>query len=147
MALARELGISDRVRFAGEVSHEELAALYHACDVFVLPSITRAEAFGYVQLEAMACARPVVSTRVPSGVAWVNRDGVTGLTVAPGDVEALARAIAALTADPDLARRMGAAGRDRVLSEFTMARMRTAAATLYREVASEQAAMTRLAPI
>ena len=147
MALARELGIADRVRFAGEVSHEELAALYHACDVFVLPSITRAEAFGYVQLEAMACGRPVVSTRVPSGVPWVNRDGVTGLTVAPGDAAALGRAIAALTADRDLARRMGAAGRDRVLSEFTMERMRTAAATLYREVASEQAVLTRLAPI
>ena len=87
MARARELGLADRIRFPGEVSHEELAALYHACDVFVLPSVTRAEAFGYVQLEAMACAKPVVSTRVPSGVSWVNRDGETGLTVAPGDVE------------------------------------------------------------
>ena len=56
-------GLRDRVRFAGEVPHEELPALYHACDLFVLPSVTRAEAFGYVQLEAMACAKPVVSTR------------------------------------------------------------------------------------
>jgi glycosyltransferase involved in cell wall biosynthesis len=135
MALARELGIGDRVRFAGEVPHEELAALYHACDVFVLPSVTRAEAFGYVQLEAMACARPVVSTRLPSGVPWVNRDGETGLTVAPGDAGALGRAIGALIGDPDLRRRMGTAGRARVLSEFTMARMRAAATALYRDVA------------
>jgi rhamnosyl/mannosyltransferase len=137
--LAGELGIAGRVRFAGEVPHEELAALYHACDVFVLPSVTRAEAFGYVQLEAMACARPVVSTRLPSGVPWVNRDGDTGLTVEPGDPEALGRAIGALVADPDLRRRMGAAGRARVLSEFTMARMRAATAALYREVAGGEA--------
>ncbi len=147
MTLARELGIADRVRFAGEVSHEELAALYHACDVFVLPSITRAEAFGYVQLEAMACAKPVVSTRVPSGVSWVNRDGETGLTVPPGDVDALGRAIAALTADRDLRERMGAAGRARVLSEFSMERMRTTATALYREVAGDRVFTTRPAPV
>ena len=64
---AGELQLGDRVRFAGEVAHDELAALYHACDIFVLPSVTRAEAFGYVQLEAMACRKPVVSTRLPSG--------------------------------------------------------------------------------
>ncbi|HET7189602.1 MAG TPA: glycosyltransferase, partial [Gemmatimonadaceae bacterium] len=77
-ALARELKLDDRVTFAGEVPHDELAALYHACDMFALPSVTRAEAFGYVQLEAMCCARPVISTRLPSGVPWVNRDGETG---------------------------------------------------------------------
>ena len=64
-ARRRELQLGDRVRFAGEVAHDELAALYHACDVFVLPSVTRAEAFGYVQLEAMACGKPVVSTGCP----------------------------------------------------------------------------------
>jgi len=147
MTLARELGIADRIRFAGEVTHAELAALYHACDVFVLPSVTRAEAFGYVQLEAMACAKPVVSTRVPSGVPWVNRDGETGLTVAPGDVGALGRAIAVLAADGDLRQRMGAAGRARVLSEFSMERMRTAATMLYREVAGDRVFTTRPAPV
>jgi len=145
-ALARELGIADRTRFPGEVSHEELAALYHACDLFVLPSVTRAEAFGYVQLEAMACAKPVVSTRLPSGVPWVNRDGETGLTVPPGDAGALGRAIATLTGDRGLSRRMGEAGRARVLTEFTMARMRSATSALYREVATEEPAVTTLAP-
>jgi glycosyltransferase involved in cell wall biosynthesis len=135
-ALARELRIEDRVRFAGEVAHEELAALYHACDVFVLPSITRAEAFGYVQLEAMACGKPVVSTRLPSGVPWVNRHGETGLTVPPGDVDALRRALAELAADAALRLRLGNAGRRRVESEFTMDIMRSAAAALYREAAS-----------
>jgi rhamnosyl/mannosyltransferase len=133
-ALARELQLTDRVRFAGDVTHEELAALYHACDVFVLPSITRAEAFGYVQLEAMACGKPLVSTRLPSGVPWVNRHGETGLTVPPGDVDALRRALAELGRDASLRSRFGRAGRRRVESEFTIEIMRSAAAAVYREV-------------
>lgn len=131
--LAREIGVAPRVRFAGEVPHEELAALYHACDVFVLPSVTRAEAFGYVQLEAMACGKPVVSTRLPSGVPWVNRHGETGLTVPPGDADALRRALAELAAGAALRARFGAAGRARVAADFTMDAMRAAAAALYRE--------------
>jgi glycosyltransferase involved in cell wall biosynthesis len=135
-ALSNELGLGDRVRFAGEVSQPELAALYHACDMFVLPSVTRAEAFGYVQLEAMACSKPVVSTRLPSGVPWVNRDGETGLTVPPSDDDALREAIRTLIEDPSLRRRLGAAGRARVESEFTIERMRVATTALYREVAN-----------
>jgi glycosyltransferase involved in cell wall biosynthesis len=135
-ALARELQLTDRVRFVGEVGHEELAALYHACHIFVLPSVTRAEAFGYVQLEAMACGKPVVSTRLPSGVPWVNRHGETGLTVPPGDVDALRRALAELAADESLRTRFGHAGRLRVESDFTMEIMRSAAAALYREAAA-----------
>jgi glycosyltransferase involved in cell wall biosynthesis len=136
-ALARELKIDARVTFAGEVPHDELVALYHACDMFVLPSITRAEAFGYVQLEAMACGRPVISTRVQSGVPWVNRDGETGITVPPGDAGALGDAIAALAADPGLRARMGAAGRARVDSAFSMTRMRDAVGTFYRDLLAE----------
>ena len=136
-ALAAELGLGSRVHFPGEVPHDELAALYHACDVFVLPSITRAEAFGYVQLEAMACGKPVVSTTVPSGVPWVNRDGETGLTVPPGDADALARALRTLLADDGLRARMGAAGRSRVASEFSMPRMSMRLRELYAQIAGE----------
>jgi rhamnosyl/mannosyltransferase len=129
--LAARLGLSERVRFLGEVPFETLAALYHACDVFVLPSVTRAEAFGYVQLEAMACGKPVVSTRVPTGVPWVNRHEETGLTVPPGDVDALRGAIDRLVRDPALCQRFGCAGSARVASEFTLERMgRRAAAVL-----------------
>ena len=86
-----------RVTFAGSVDEAHLAALLsRACDVFVLPSTTRAEAFGMVQIEAMACGKPVVSTSVASGVPWVNQHDDTGLVVPPGDPAALADALGSL---------------------------------------------------
>jgi rhamnosyl/mannosyltransferase len=135
-AQAEALGLGDRVRFAGTVPHDELAALYHACDLFVLPSVTRAEAFGYVQLEAMACGKPVVSTTVPSGVAWVNRHEETGLTVPPGDAAAIREAVSTLTADKALRTRLGAEGRRRVLREFTMEQFGARAAGVFTEAAA-----------
>ncbi len=79
-ALAR---LGGRVTFLGALSSSDLIACYHAADVFVLPSIARSEAFGIVQLEAMACGKPVVNTRINSGVPFVSIDGETGMTVAP----------------------------------------------------------------
>lgn len=134
MALASELGVQDRAHFAGEVAPAELRALFHACDALVLPSVTRAEAFGYVQLEAMACRKPVVSTRVASGVPWVNRDGETGLTVRPNDPDALREALCRLLSDAGLRARLGAAGRARVLADFSTEGMAARAAALYDEV-------------
>ena len=136
-ALASRLGVADRVTFTGEVPAAELVALFHACDVFVLPSVTRAEAFGFVQIEAMACGKPVVSTRVPSGVPWVNRHEETGLTVPPGDAGALAAALRRLTGDEGLRARLGAAGRARVQSEFTLERMADRTVAAYEDVLRE----------
>ena len=114
----------------------------HACDVFVLPSVTHAETFGMVQLEAMTCGKPVVSTNVRSGVPWVNRDGETGLVVEPGDAKALAMAIEWLANDETLRRRMGEAGRARVAREFTLEGMAARTADLYRTVLVERAPTT-----
>ena len=83
--LATGLGVDSRTFFLGAVDDGALAAWYGACDIFVLPSVTRAEAFGLVQLEAMARGKPVISTRIETGVPWVNLDGYTGLTVPPSD--------------------------------------------------------------
>jgi len=113
-----------------------LAALYRACNVFVLPSVTRQEAFGVVQLEAMAAGKPVVSTDVGTGVGWVNRNGETGFVVPPRDVTALRDAIARLLADPDLQTSMGDAAAKRVRSDFTVERMIDDTLALYRDVAA-----------
>lgn len=132
--LAGDLGLAGRVSFEGEVSDERMAELYAACDLFVLPSVTRAEAFGLVQLEAMAAGKAVVSTAVPTGVPWVNQHERTGLIVPPGDVPALRKAIERLLADADLRSRMGREGQARVARDFTPARMIQQMLAVYREV-------------
>ena len=136
---ADALGVSDRVSFRGTLSEDALAELYATCDVLALPSTTAAEAFGLVQVEAMARGKPVVSTRVASGVPWVNQDGVTGFTVPPGDPDALRSALGRLQQDPDLRDRMGDAGRRRFREWFTHAAMVDRTAGLYEEVAAEPA--------
>lgn len=118
--LATSLGIASRVRWAGEVPDSALPAHYAACDVFVLPCSERSEAFGIVQLEAMAAGKPVVSCNVQTGVAWVNQNGVTGLVVPPKDPNALAQAILLLLNDAPRRARMGVAGRERFAREFTL---------------------------
>ncbi len=131
--LAQTEGVAERVIFLGE-QDEQLPALYHASDMFVLPSIERSEAFAIVQLEAMAAGRPVVSCDVGTGVAWVNQHESTGLVVPPRDPEALAGAINRLLADPALRARMGAAGQARVAAHFTQARMLAEIEAVYARV-------------
>ncbi len=134
-AMAQTLGIADRVRFAGNAAASELTALYNACDLFVLPSVTKAEAFGMVQIEAMSCGKPVICTDLPSGVPWVNQHGVTGLVVPPRDAPALAEAMRTLLADPALRATMGENGRRRVRTEFAPERMVAQTTDLYRTLA------------
>lgn len=136
-ALASRLGIAGRVRFAGRLPDADVVAHLHACDVFCLPSVTRAETFGVVQLEAMACGRPVVSTDVPTGVPWVNQHERTGLIVPPGDAEALAAALARLAGDAALRERLGRGGLARVAAEFTVSRMVARTTALYGEILRE----------
>jgi rhamnosyl/mannosyltransferase len=106
--------------FAGETDDLELRALLLASDMLVLPSVTRAEAFGYVQLEAMASGTPVISTALPTGVPWVNE---AGLVVPANDVTALRAAIARLAADPALASRLGELGQVRARAAFSLSTM------------------------
>lgn len=98
-----KLGLEERVTLAGYVEEgNEFLDLFGACDVFVLPSVLRTEAFGIVQIEAMSCGKPVVATKIPgSGVSWVNKDGCSGLNVEPGDPVGLAEAIKAVCARKD----------------------------------------------
>ena len=121
--LVAEKRLADRVLFAGRVADADLPAYYQACDVFVLPSIARTEAFGVVQIEAMAAGRPVVSTNLPTGVPWVNQDGVSGLVVPPGDASALGAALHSLMSDAALRQRLGDGALRRAQAVFSRERM------------------------
>lgn len=117
---AVQQGISERVHFFGKASEDELCKALEACDVFILPSVARSEAFGLVQLEAMAYGKPVINTRLPSGVPEVSLDGVTGLTVEPGDVNSLVKAMEWMTGHPQERSEMGAAARLRLEKEYRL---------------------------
>jgi rhamnosyl/mannosyltransferase len=136
-ALAAALGVADRVVFTGDVDDGELPACYAAGDLFVLPSHTRAEAFGTSIVEAMAAGVPVISTEIQTGTSWVNQDGVTGLVVPPCDPDALARAIRTLVADPARREAMGRAGRARARQMFGASTMVEAVEAVYREVLAQ----------
>lgn len=107
-AQARALGIADRVHFAGYVPREEIARHYAAAHVFVLASYN--EGMSVATLEAMAAGLPVVVTRT-GGTDELVSEGVTGLTFAWADVDALTAHLARLARDRAFARALGAAAR------------------------------------
>jgi len=116
-SIAKREGLSKKVFFIDSVS--DPIPYYFACDLFVLPSIYKTEAFGVVQLEAMACGRAVINTSLPTGVPEVSIGGETGYTVPPRDVGALREAIAAIIGDSSLRGKFGAAARKRALGVFS----------------------------
>jgi glycosyltransferase involved in cell wall biosynthesis len=118
-ALARSLGIADRVLFLGYRS--DAADLMQALDIVVLPSVAK-EGLGLALVEGGALGKPVIGSDMP-GIDEVIVNGENGLLVPPGDPAALADAIESLLADPDLCRRMGEAGRLRAHQMFTLDRM------------------------
>ena len=137
--LIQELNLQSRVELVGEV--ENLVPYYHAADIFVLPSIARTEAFGIVQLEAMACRKPVINTQIDSGVPFVSPNDVTGLTVKPSDHIALSRALQRLLSDSELRTRFGQAGRARVEQEFSLEIMTQRTMELYSDVLAQPRAL------
>ena len=115
-ALAERLGIGERVRFHGRLDSHDLAQAYRRARVLALP--TSFDAFPCVLVEAMACARPVVTTPIGGIPSLVSHRG-NGLLVPPGDVEALTSALDELLGDDALACALGEAGRERVAAEFS----------------------------
>jgi rhamnosyl/mannosyltransferase len=138
-----EKGLQGKIQFLGEIQNEHLAPYYRSADVFAFPSVARSEAFGIVQLEAMACGLPVVNTDLDSGVPFVSRHNETGLTVPPRDPIALANALNTLLENPALCATFAAAARQRVKDEFSSALMARRTAEVYRRVM----ASTRRSPI
>lgn len=141
-ALARNLDVADRVRFLGRVPEEELPRLYAACDVFVLPSVSRLEAFGIAALEAMSTARPVVVADIP-GLREVIEDGKEGLLAEPVNPQDLAEKIRRLLADPPMQKEMGQRGREKVLAQFSIEKVTDQIEAVYRGVLEAAPVTTR----
>jgi glycosyltransferase involved in cell wall biosynthesis len=115
-ALVKKLGLEGSVEFLGPVPNEDVVHLMRACDLFLLSS--RSEGIPRAVLEAMACGKPVVATRV-AGVQEAVRDGETGYTVEVGDVDGLAEAALRLLRDEELRMRLGKNARLMVEEEFS----------------------------
>lgn len=120
--LAASLGLT-HVEFMGRVSEKEKMRQIEMCDFLVLPSVSKAEAFAVVQIEAMAFGKPVINTALPSGVPDVSIDGVTGITVKPKSVRGLARAMDTLAEDEGLRRMYGSNALQRVQEKYTQQKM------------------------
>jgi colanic acid/amylovoran biosynthesis glycosyltransferase len=114
-SLAKELGIAEKVTFAGSVSEERIIEEMRKTDVFVLA--THEEALGVVYMEAMSMEIATVGTAV-GGVGEIITDGVNGLLVEPKNVAALAAAMVSLQDDLELRRRLARAGRQTIVSRY-----------------------------
>jgi len=133
-SLAAELGIAERVRFAGKRQADELRHYYCAGDVAV--TMPWYEPFGLTPLEGMACGRPVIGAAV-GGIPFTIADGETGCLVPPRDPAALAERLHVLLADAALRERMGRAARARVEREFTWPLVAQRTAALYEAMLAE----------
>jgi ABC-type polysaccharide/polyol phosphate export permease/glycosyltransferase involved in cell wall biosynthesis len=137
--LIHNLGLGARVRLLGSVADSELVKFMYLADVFVMPSVTAAEAFGIAQLEAMAAGRPIVNTALDTAVPHVARDGIEAITVPPGDHDKLGEAIDALIRDPERRARMGRAARQRAATTYSSTAFKTGIETVYRQAIARNA--------
>lgn len=128
--MVEEMGLEERVTFAGFLTDDELMEAMRDADVFVLPSDH--ENFPEVAVRAMCLERPVVASQV-GGVPELIDDGIDGLLIPPGDVGALSRAIAQVLTEPELAQRLGRQGRQKVLRDHTMGAMAAKTIEVYHQ--------------
>ncbi|MEA2991903.1 MAG: mannosyltransferase [Alphaproteobacteria bacterium] len=130
-------GLSDRLRFLGELPIEEVPLWYQRIAIYAFTS--RNEGFGLTLLEAMAAGAAVVAARA-GAAEKVIADGDTGILVPPGDVEALVKALEPLMADPERAAKMGLVARERVVGEFAVDAEAEKIAGFYQQVWKSSAA-------
>ncbi len=132
------LQIEDKVHFLGTVETKDLKSAFNDCDIFVLPSVTRAECFGLVQLEAMLYGKPIINTSLPTAVPEVSLDKVSGITVTPGNADELAEAINTLVTDKDLREEYGRAARLRCQEHYSLDIMQDKIRSSYREMLKKE---------
>jgi len=132
------LNLQERVKLLGRISDEDLPSYYGACDIYCLSSIMKTEAFAIVQIEAMSCAKPVVSCNIEgSGVPWVNANGVSGLVVEPENGKALAEAIIKITSDTTLYQKLSTGASARFHELFQKGRMISGCIDIYQRLLAE----------
>ena len=120
--LARTVGVEQRVVFVGDQPRERIPTYLRSADALVFPSLLP-ESAGLAPLQAMACGVPVIASRVGAVPELIDRPGVNGVLVEPGDVSALADGMRAFIQDSGFRARVGVAARERVLAEYTVDRM------------------------
>ncbi len=127
--------LDDKVYLLGHVDEKEKYNYYQASSIFALPSVTKAEAYGVVLLEAMAFGKPIVSSRIEeSGMVWVNQDRITGLHVTPRLPKELAQAILEIGNDPELYQKFSENGKERYQKLFTREIMIDKLEALYHKI-------------
>jgi colanic acid/amylovoran biosynthesis glycosyltransferase len=140
LAQATQAGLEGRMHFHGRQTRQEVMEILQGADVVAAPSVPssdgRREGIPVVLMEAMASGVPVVASRL-SGIPELVKDGRTGLLVPPRDAQALADALERMYRDPALRRRLGGAGRQKVVQEFNLY---TNAAALARHFSREDLA-------
>lgn len=115
---------SERVKFVGRISDQNLKYYNYAASVFTFPSITKNEAFGVALAEAMYCYTPAITFSIEgSGVNWVNLNNITGIEVANRDIKAYAEAIDTLLSDKETAKKYAKSAHQRVVENFTIPKM------------------------
>ncbi|MBN3033725.1 MAG: glycosyltransferase family 4 protein [Candidatus Saganbacteria bacterium] len=137
--LVTRFGIGPSITFLGTATFEQLVELYYTSLAYVFPSINRLEAFGIVQLEAMANYTAVIASDIP-GPNAVMEPGQSGLLVPKQDPEALAGAINSLLADPERARAMGRRGRQLVETKYNWRTIVKQVEAIYEEVLAKKKA-------
>ncbi|MGQ9618198.1 MAG: glycosyltransferase [Candidatus Aminicenantia bacterium] len=130
--LVAEKRVEEKVHFLGRKDYSELVSYYHACDIFVLPSLY--ESFGLVQLEAMACGKPVINTNISSAVPEISLHEETGLTVQPANSESLSEAIKRLIENKDEMIKYGLKARERVRKFYSIDVISKRIVRIYKEL-------------
>jgi glycosyltransferase involved in cell wall biosynthesis len=124
---ARQLGLSKKVTFVGDLAHDKLGSYYAACDVFIFPALS--EPWGLTPLEAMACGKPVVAS-ADGGPREFIKDRADGVLVEHNDSTSYAQAVIQLLENPGLSKSVGEAAAEKARS-YTWARMATRVSQVY----------------
>jgi len=122
------------IKFIGEISDEDKAAIFQLCYAFIFPSHLRSESFGLSLLEAASYGKPMISCEIGTGTSFINLNNDTGIVVPPENAQAIQLAMSYIWDNPIEAKRMGESARQRYLNIFTRQKMCTSYLELYKKL-------------